>query len=118
MQAARESQPDDDLVWRALADPTRRRILDLLRKEPLTTGRIAKGFDMTRFGVMKHLKVLHEAGMVLVEERGRERWNHLNPAPIRAIYRRWIRPFEEEDSDRLLRIKQLAESSASKGSKS
>ncbi|MEM7305070.1 MAG: metalloregulator ArsR/SmtB family transcription factor [Planctomycetota bacterium] len=107
--SAHRTEADPDRVWKALADPTRRGILDLLRVEPLTTGRLAARFDMTRFGVMKHLRVLAEAGLVLVEQRGRERWNHLNPVPIREIYRRWIRPFEEEDADRLLRIRQLAE---------
>ncbi len=102
-------RPADDRVFKALADPTRRAVLDLLRKKPLSTGRIAARFDMTRFGVMKHLRVLQEAGLVLVEERGRERWNHLNPVPIREIYRRWLRPFEEDDADRLLRIKRKAE---------
>ena len=101
--------PDPNAIWKALADPTRRTILDLLRVEPLTTGRVAENFEMTRFGVMKHLRVLEAAGLVLVEERGRERWNHLNPAPIRAIYRRWIRSFEEQDADRMLRLKRIAE---------
>ena len=103
-------RPADDRVWRALADPTRRAVLDLLRRKPLSTGKIAARFDMTRFGVMKHLRVLQDAGLVIVEERGRERWNHLNPVPIREIYRRWIRSFEAEDADHLLRIKRLAES--------
>jgi len=100
----------DDAVWKALADPTRRRILDELRREPLPVGRLAARFEMTRFGVMKHLRVLEEAQLVVVEARGRERWNHLNPTPIRAIYRRWIQPFEETDADRLLRLKQRVES--------
>ncbi len=96
-------------LWKALADPTRREILDALRASPLPTGRLAARFELSRFGVMKHLRVLQEAGLVLVEARGRERWNHLNPVPIREIGRRWIRPFEEEDADRLLRLKRLAE---------
>ena len=102
------TDPSDD-VWKALSDPTRRRMLDELRTGPLPTGRLAERFVMTRFGVMKHLRVLQGAGLVLVEERGRERWNHLNPAPIREIYRRWIRPFEEPASDRLLRLKAVVE---------
>ena len=100
----------DDAVWKALADATRRTILDKLRKAPRTTGDLCGLFEMTRFGVMKHLKALEEAGLVIVERRGRERWNHLNPAPIREIYRRWIRPFEEKDADRLVRLKRVAES--------
>ena len=96
-------------MWRALADPTRRRILDLLRKRPRTTGELVTEFETTRFAVMKHLKVLALAELVLVERRGRERWNHLNPVPIQRIHRRWMRPFEEEPADALLRLKARAE---------
>ncbi len=99
----------DDAVWHALADPSRRHILDLLRERPRTTGELADQFEFTRFAVMKHLKVLEHADLVLVERRGRERYNHLNPIPIQQIYRRWIRPFERLPADRLLTIKRLAE---------
>jgi len=99
----------DDLTFRALADPSRRRILDLLRASPLTTSALCDEFEFTRFAVMKHLRILEEAGLVLVERRGRERVNHLNPVPIQAIYRRWIKPFEKAPTDRLLRLKQLLE---------
>lgn len=105
----RVSIPNEDLIWRALGDPTRRQILDLLRREPLTTGELALEFPVTRYAVMKHLVVLVEAGLVLVERRGRERLNHLNAVPIQAIYRRWIRPFEKQPADRLLRLKQRVE---------
>lgn len=101
-----------DLVFKALADASRRRILDLLRKRPMTTGELTGHFEFSRFGVMSHLKVLREAKLVLVCRRGRERWNCLNPVPIRTIYRRWIRPFEEAGSDAMLRIKRLAEGDA------
>lgn len=99
----------EDRVFQALADASRRRILDLLRRRPMTTGALSAQFETTRFAVMKHLKVLVDAELVLVERRGRERVNHLNPAPIQALYRRWIRPFDKLPADRLLRIKQLAE---------
>ena len=99
----------DDQVFKALADASRRRMLDLLRQRPRTTGELAEEFEFSRFGVMSHLKVLEEAGLVIVRRRGRKRWNLLNPVPIRRIYRRWIRPFEEAKADGLLRIKQLAE---------
>lgn len=101
---------EDSAVWKALADATRREILDVLREGPRTTGALAEVFPMSRFGVMKHLGVLVDAGLVVVERRGRERWNHLNPAPIQAIYRRWIRPFEAPLADGLLRVKAIAES--------
>jgi len=99
----------DDRVFKALADATRRRILDLLRARPRTTGELASQFECTRFAVMKHLRVLEEARLVLVRRRGRERWNVLNPVPIRQLYRRWIRPFEAERADALLRLKKVVE---------
>ncbi len=109
MSAARPLPESEDAVWKALADPTRRTLLDVLRRGPRTTGELSSRFEMTRFGVMKHLRILEEARLVLVERKGRERWNHLNPVPIRQIYRRWIRPFEEEPADQLLRLKRVAE---------
>src|SRR5688572_22909414 len=86
---------DDGTVWRALADPTRRRLLDLLRDGPRTTGDLAAAFDVTRFAVMQHLEVLAGVGLVRAERRGRERWNHLNPVPLRAAYERWMAPYAE-----------------------
>jgi DNA-binding transcriptional ArsR family regulator len=81
-------------VWKALADPTRRRLLDLLRARPRTTGELAARVPLSRFAVMKHLGVLARARLVLVRRRGRERWNHLNAVPIRRIYERWLSPYE------------------------
>lgn len=107
--SASETEVLSDAVWKALADPTRRRILDLLRARPRTTGELADSFETTRFAVMKHLAVLVDAGLVVVARRGRERWNHLNPVPIRELYRRWIRPFDAPAADALLRIKKAAE---------
>ena len=100
---------DDDLVFRALGDPTRRALLDLLRNGPCTTGELADQFDVTRFAVMKHLQVLVDAGLVLVERRGRERINTINAVPIQQIYRRWIRRFEGGAADRLLDLKDHVE---------
>jgi len=97
------------VVWRALADPTRREILDLLREGPRTTGDLTDRFALSRFGVMKHLGILVEAGLVTVRREGRQRWNELNPMPIHQIYRRWIKPFETVAADRLLRLKLHAE---------
>lgn len=100
---------DDDATWRALADPTRRRILDLLRTEPMAVGRIAEHFESSRFAVMKHLTVLREAGLVISRKRGRVTLNALNPVPIQRLYRRWIRPFEAERADALLRLEKHLE---------
>ena len=110
-----EGEPERDaLVWRALADPTRRALLDRLREGPATAGELAAGFAMSRFGVRKHVLQLVEAGLVLVEERGRERWHRLNPAPIRALSKRWLRPFEEAAGDHVLDVKRRAERRARK----
>jgi DNA-binding transcriptional ArsR family regulator len=80
-----------DAVFRALADPTRRGLLDqLFKRDGQTLGALAKRLTMTRFGVMKHLKVLEEAGLVVTRRRGREKLHFLNPVPIRRIHDRWI----------------------------
>ena len=104
---------DLDPVWKALSDPTRRAILDLLRRGSRTTTEIVDGFPhLTRFGVMKHIDVLREAGLVETREEGRQRVNSLNVVPIRQIYERWVGKFEELWSSHLLRIKEIAESGA------
>lgn len=84
-------------------------MLDLLRERPRSTGDLAAEFEFTRFGTMKHLKVLAAAGLITVERRSRERINHLNAVPIQQIYRRWIRPFEAAPADALLQLKRVAE---------
>jgi DNA-binding transcriptional ArsR family regulator/uncharacterized protein YndB with AHSA1/START domain len=78
-----------DLIWRAVADPTRRRLIELLRDGPRTTGDLCRAFSTTRFGVMKHLAVLERSGLVTVHRSGRTRWNYLNPEPLRALEGRW-----------------------------
>lgn len=102
------SSVSDDGVFKALADPSRRAILDLLRVKARTTGEIATHFAMTRFGVMKHLTVLEQAGLLRVERQGRLRWNHLNPVPIQRVWRRWVRPFEAAAADKLLGLQSAA----------
>jgi DNA-binding transcriptional ArsR family regulator len=104
--------PADDLdgVWKALSDSTRRSILDLLRGGPRTTTEIVGAFPhLTRFGVMKHIEVLREAGLIHTREERRQRINSLNVVPIRQIYERWVGRFEELWSSHLLRIKEDAE---------
>ncbi|MEO6594973.1 MAG: metalloregulator ArsR/SmtB family transcription factor [Planctomycetota bacterium] len=96
------SSATDDLVFKALADASRRRLLDLMRATPSTTSELADQFATSRFAVMKHLQVLVDAGLVLVERRGRERINTLNPVPIQQIHCRWLRQFEAAGADRLL----------------
>ena len=104
--------PDDDLdgVWKALSDSTRRSILDLLRKGPRTTTELVEAFPhLSRFGVMKHIDVLREAGLIHTREESRQRINSLNVVPIRQIYERWVGRFEELWASHLLRIKEDAE---------
>ena len=87
---------DLDRVWKALADPTRRGILDLLRRKPLTTTDIVERVpELSRFGVMKHLVVLRAAGLVHTREEGRSVVNTLNVVPIRLIYERWVSDYQD-----------------------
>ena len=97
---------DLDPVWKALADPTRRAILDLLHQGPRKTTEIVEAFPhLTRFGVMKHMDVLRNAGLILTREEGRQRVNSLNAVPIRQIYERWVSRYQEFWADSLLRLK-------------
>src|SRR3954470_15726703 len=96
MPAAIANADKLDAVWKALADPTRRAILDLLRAGPRPTTEVVQAFPrLSRFGVMKHLEVLREAGLVQSRDEGRQRVNSLNAMPIRQIYERWVGPFQE-----------------------
>jgi DNA-binding transcriptional ArsR family regulator len=101
---------DLDPVWKALSDPTRRAILDRLRKGAKTTTEIVEAFPgMTRHAVMKHIDALRAAGLINTREEGRRRINSINAVPIRQIYERWMGPFSELWSSTLLRIKEDVE---------
>ena len=83
-------------MFKALADPTRRELLDeLFRQDGQTLGSLEEKFSMTRFGVMKHLKQLEEAGLVVTRKRGREKLHFLNPVPIRLVHDRWVSKYAE-----------------------
>ncbi len=85
-----------DLVFKALADPTRRSLLDeLFREDGLTLSELEGRFEMSRFGVMKHLRQLEEAGLVVTRRRGREKLHFLNPVPIRLVHDRWVSKYAE-----------------------
>ena len=100
----------NEAAWKALAEPARRRILALLRERPRTTGELCEAFDgLTRFGVMNHIGVLKDAGLVHVEKRGRERINSLDPEPLRELYETWMRHYEVTWAGRLGRLKRRAE---------
>ena len=101
---------DLDRVWKALADPTRRAILDLLRRKPRTTTDIVERIpELSRFGVMKHLVVLRGAGLVQTREEGRSVVNTLNVVPIRWIYERWVSDYEDLWVRRLSGLKRSLE---------
>ena len=102
---------DNDAIWKALSDTTRREILDLLRDGPKQTTEIVDSFsNLTRFGVMKHFEVLREAGLVSTRTEGRRRINSLNATPIRDVIERWIGKYEAYWANSLLRVKESAES--------
>jgi DNA-binding transcriptional ArsR family regulator len=97
---------DDNLVFKALADPTRRFLLDLLfEREGRTLTELASQVDMTRVGVMKHLRLLEAAGLVVTQRSGREKLHFLNPVPIRLIHDRWIDKYTERHASALANLK-------------
>lgn len=107
MVTYRHFMHDDDLVFKALADPTRRRLLDLLHDaDGRTLSHLeAQVEEMSRFGVMKHLKVLEAAGLVVTRRSGREKLHFLNPVPIRLIHDRWISRYTERQVKALSELK-------------
>ncbi|MEZ5412556.1 MAG: metalloregulator ArsR/SmtB family transcription factor [Acidimicrobiales bacterium] len=101
---------DDDGVFRALADPTRRHLLDrLFERDGRTLTDLESDLDMTRFGVMKHLRVLEDAGLVVTRKAGREKLHFLNPVPIRLIHDRWIDKYTERRVTALVDLKNRLE---------
>lgn len=100
---------DSASLWRALADPTRRRILDLLRERPLTTGEISAQFPVSRIAVMRHLEVLAEAGLAVSRKQGRQRWHYLNAVPVERLHRRWTDPAAAGFASALLRLQDKVE---------
>lgn len=105
----------EDLVWKALADPTRRALLDLLADEPRTTGDVCAHFakkkhgGIGRTGVMKHLDVLERAELLVVRREGRHRWNHVNPVPIQRVCDRWVSRHVRDLARSAGRLKDLVE---------
>jgi DNA-binding transcriptional ArsR family regulator len=95
----------DDALFKALSHRTRRRMLDALKAGPRTTGMLCEAMpELDRCTVMQHLKVLEEAGLIAVDRRGRERWNHLDALPIHAIHERWIGPYAAYAASMLSRL--------------
>ena len=95
-----------DAVFKALADPARRRLLDeLFREDGQSLSALEGHFSMTRFGVMKHLRLLEQAGLVVTRRQGREKLHFLNPVPIRLIHDRWIDKYTERQVSALADLK-------------
>lgn len=113
MSTPRQAADPLDDVFRAIADPTRRLILDALRPKPLNTSALVAANDsMTRAGVINHIKVLEAAELIRVEVRGRERINHLNATRLQGVYERWLNPFEQIWSSKLEGLARVAEVAA------
>ena len=105
--------PDLHRVFKALADPSRRFLLDLLfERDGRTLTELESELEMTRFGVMKHLRVLEEAGLVITRKQGREKLHFLNPVPIRLIHDRWIDKYTERRVSALTELKAKLEETA------
>jgi DNA-binding transcriptional ArsR family regulator len=99
-----------DEVFRALADPTRRSLLDeLFTEDGQTLSALERRLPMSRFGVMKHLRVLEEAGLVTTRRRGREKLHFLNPVPIRLVHDRWVSKYAEPWASALSELKEEIE---------
>src|SRR5580765_8443151 len=104
---------DDGLVFKALSDPTRRHLLDrLFERDGLSLCELESGLEMTRFGVMKHLRVLADAGLVVTRRSGREKLHYLNAVPIRLIHDRWIDKYTEHRVSALAELKTRLEEPA------
>ena len=104
---------DDDRVFKALADPTRRHLLDrLFERVGRTLGELESELEMSRFGVMKHLRVLEEANLVVARRSGREKLHYLNPVPIRLVHDRWIDKYTEHRISALAELKTQLEETA------
>jgi DNA-binding transcriptional ArsR family regulator len=104
---------DDDRVFKALADPTRRHLLDRLYvRDGRTLSELESELEMTRFGVMKHLRLLEDAGLVVTRRQGRLKLHYLNPVPIRLVHDRWIDKYTEHRVSALAELKTRLEETA------
>jgi len=111
MSKEKAKDEESELVWKALADATRRKILDELANRPMTTGEIVSSFEeLCRTNVMKHLDVLQAASLIAVRREGRVRWNYLNPVPIQRVCDRWVSKHVRRMSKSLSNLKDHLES--------
>ena len=108
-----------DAIWKALADTTRREILDALALRPQSTGELVDQFDhLCRTNVMKHIQVLVDANLIIVKREGRTRWNYLNPVPIQSVCDRWVSKHVKKMASSMGRLKLLVEESQENKSES
>jgi DNA-binding transcriptional ArsR family regulator len=108
---SRDVSEDDDAVFKALADPSRRRLLDLLfDRDGRTLGELEEQFAMSRFGVMKHVRVLEDAGLIVTRKDGRATRHFLNPVPIQLVADRWVDKYRAERVTALVDLKTALES--------
>jgi DNA-binding transcriptional ArsR family regulator len=106
MSTSKKERDKEERVFKALADYRRREMLDLLKDAPRSTGEICAHFDeLDRCTVMQHLGVLEKADLIIVKRSGRNRWNYINPLPIKEIYDRWISRYATHAVDILARMK-------------
>ena len=111
-----KKRTQNDLIWKALGDSTRREILDQLAERPLTSGEIIARFDgLCRTNVMKHLEILVAANLVIVRREGRHRWNYLNPVPIQRVCDRWVSRHVKKLASSMSRLKDQAEEFGARG---
>ncbi len=105
------TEAKQDLVFKALGNPHRRQILDGLKDRPATTGEVCRQFakKLDRCTVMQHLRVLENAGLVIIKREGRVRWNYINPVPIKELYDRWISSYASSAVSLLARMKREME---------
>ncbi len=105
-----ENPVETDNIWKALADPTRRRLMDLVREAPRTTGQLVDEFEeIGRCAVMKHLSILEKVKLILPKKEGKNRWNYINAIPLQEVYERWVKKYEAQWASNLLQLKELSE---------
>ncbi len=105
-----KEESKNDEIWKALADGTRRQILDVLSERPSTTGELVARFDhLCRTNVMKHIEILVKASLIVVRREGRTRWNYLNPLPIQSVCDRWVSRHVKRMASAISRLKEHVE---------
>jgi DNA-binding transcriptional ArsR family regulator len=109
-QQATDTSTHTERIWKALSDPHRRKLMDLMRESPKTTGELIEDFStIGRCAVMKHLTILEKANLIVPKKIGKHRWNYINAMPIQEIYERWVKKYEAQWACSLHQLKELSE---------